>query len=140
MELMKQHWFVHDPNFSTGGTRKLDLIVSYNTITNSTQYHIISMNDGGNINTTLNFSVYNLITGVDLVDNSLLFFTDNLNPPRYINVNRRYSAPINNYDGFSAESLLVIKRPPIEVQIIQTLNVSGQQDDFLEERSYFICI
>ena len=78
------YWFVHDPNFSTGVTRKLDLIVSYNTTTNSTQYHIISMNDGGNINTTLNFSVYNLITGVDLVDNSLLFFTDNLNPPRYI--------------------------------------------------------
>ena len=128
------YWFVHDPNFSTGVTRKLDLIVSYNTTTNSTQYHIVSMNDGGNINTTLNFSVYNLITGVDLVDNSLLFFTDNLNPPRYINVNRRYSAPINNYDGFSAESLLVIKRPPIEAPTIQTLNVSGQQDDFLEER------
>ena len=81
------YWFIHDPAFTLGNTSKLDLIVSYNTTDNSTTYHIISLDDGGGINTTLNFSPYHLITGVNLIDNSLLFFTDNLNPPRVINVN-----------------------------------------------------
>ncbi len=128
------YWFVHDPSFPSGSTSKLDLIVSYNTNDNSITYHVISINDGTNLNTTLNFSTYHLITGVNLIDNKLLYFTDNLNPPRYINVNRRYSVPVNNLDSFSAESILVIKRPPIESPTIQTINVSGQEDDFLEER------
>ena len=127
------YWFVHDPSFTLGATSKLDLIVSYNTTNNTTTYHVISVNDGSNLNTTLNFDSYYLITGVNLVDN-LLFFTDNYNPPRFINVNRRYNSPLNLLDGFTSESLLVIKRPPIESPAIQTLNVVGQEDDFLEER------
>ena len=66
-----------------------------------------------------------------------MFFTDNLNPPRYININRSYNAPTSSpsyFDGFSPEALLVIKRPPIAAPTIQTLNLQGQQDDFLEER------
>ena len=131
------YWFVHDPSFASGFTSKLDLIVSYNTNDNSLTYHVISIDDGTNLNTTLNFSPHHLITGINLVDNELLFFTDNLNPPRYINVNRRYSVPVNNLDNFSAESLLVIKRPPIEAPTFQALNIVGQEDDFLEDR--FIC-
>ncbi len=127
------YWFVHDPSYSLGVTAKLDLLISYNITNNATTYHLVSLNDGGNLKTTLNFSQYNLITGVDLVDN-LLFFTDNLNPPRFINVNTRYNSPNNFLDGFTAESIMVIKRPPIEAPNIQTLNVPGQQDDFLEER------
>ena len=66
---------------------KLDLIVSYNTNSANTTYNVVSANDGTNLNTTLNFSPYHLITGVNLIDD-LLFFTDNINPPRYININR----------------------------------------------------
>ena len=55
------YWFVHDPAFTLGVTSKIDLILSYNTTNNSTTYHVISINDGSNLNTTLNFSVYNLI-------------------------------------------------------------------------------
>ena len=33
------YWFVHDPAFTLGNTSKIDLIVSYNTNTNSTIYH-----------------------------------------------------------------------------------------------------
>ncbi len=127
------YWFVHDPSYTQGATSKLDLIVSYNTNTASTVYHIISINDNQNINSTLNFSPYNLITGVNLVD-ELLFFTDNYNPPRFININTSYTAPVNFIDSFSAESIMVIKRPPIESPTITPLNVSGQEDDFLEER------
>lgn len=130
------YWFIHDPAFTASPTAKLDLIVSYNTTDNSTTYHVISTNDSGNINTTLNFSPYHLITGVNLVEN-LLFFTDNYNSPRVINVNRTYQSPSgapNYIDGFTAESLLVIKKPPVAAPAIQTLNLPGQQDDFLEDR------
>ena len=44
------------------------------------------------VNTTLNFDPNFLITGVNKIDN-LLFFTDNLNPPRVINVNYNYPDP-----------------------------------------------
>ena len=89
------YWFLHDPAFIASPTAKLDLIVSYNTNTANTTYNVISANDGTNLKTTLNFSPYHLITGVNLIDD-LLFFTDNLNPPRYININRSYNAPTSS--------------------------------------------
>jgi hypothetical protein len=60
------YWFVHDPNFPVGATGKLDMIVSFNVSTNILTYHVISINDGGNVNTTLNFNPNYLITGVDI--------------------------------------------------------------------------
>lgn len=72
------YWFIHDSNFATSPTGKLDLICSFNTKSNILTYHIISINDGSNVNTTLNFNPTYLITGVDLVEN-LLFFTDDYN-------------------------------------------------------------
>jgi hypothetical protein len=127
------YWFVHDPAFTLGVTSKIDLILSYNTTNNSTTYHVISINDGSNLNTTLNFSVYNLITGVNLIDN-LLFFTDNLNPPRFIDVDRTYTAPLSTIDTITANELLVIKAPPNKAPDISLINIVGQTDDFLEER------
>ena len=50
------YWFVHDPAFTVGATGKLDLIVSFNALSNILTYHIISINDGGNIDTILNFN------------------------------------------------------------------------------------
>ncbi len=128
-------WFVHDPTFPIGATGKLDMIVSYNTIQNALTYHVISINDGGGVNTTLNFNPQFLITGVDLID-QLIFFTDNYNPPRVFNITRNYANPIGNIDQFSAESLLVIKKPPIAAPAIREIR-TGQQDNFMEDR--FIC-
>ena len=108
------YWFVHDSNFPVGATGKLDLIVSFNVSTNILTYHVISINDGGGVNTTLNFNSSYLITGVDILDNRLLFFTDDYNAPRFINTNRNYANPVSNIDQFTAESLLVIKKPPVE--------------------------
>ena len=88
------YWFVHDPTFVDGDTGKLDLIVSYNTKTSDTVYHIISIDDGSGVNTTLNFNPSYLITGVDRVGD-LLFFTDNYNPPRFINIKKNYPNPVN---------------------------------------------
>ena len=104
-------WFVHDPTFPVGATGKLDMIVSYNTTQSALTYHVISINDGGGVNTTLNFNPEFLITGVDLID-QLIFFTDNYNPPRVFNITRNYANPVGNIDQFSAESLIFIKKPP----------------------------
>ena len=131
------YWFVHDSN-GGGVTGKTDMIVSYNTNNESLRYHIISKNDGGDVNTTLNFSKDHLITGVEKVED-LLFFTDNFNPPRQINVRRNYpntGPQLQYYDGFSAESILVIKKPPFNSPSIQPL-ITNREDSFLEDR--FVC-
>jgi len=126
------YWFVHDPSFSVGATGKLDLIMSYNTNTDVLTYHVISIDDGGGTNTTLNFDERNLITGINKVDD-LLFFTDDRNPPRFINVTRSYDAPITNIDQFTAEQLLVIKKPPINSPAIAPLT-STSENNYLEDR------
>ncbi len=133
------YWFVHDPNFSQGATGKLDLVVSFNTETNVLTYHLISIDDGNNINTTLNFNPQYVITGVNLVDSNqegLLFWTDDYNQPRFINITRTYSPPVSFIDSFTDETILVVKKPPTEAPTIQPLTTGGQQN-FLEER--FIC-
>ena len=130
------YWFVHDPAFTVGATGKLDMIVSFNVNTNILTYHVISINDGGGINTTLNFNPSYLITGVDILDNKLLFFTDDYNAPRVINVTKNYPNPVSNIDAVSAESLLVIKKPPVQAPAVQPI-VNNGQEDYLETR--FIC-
>jgi hypothetical protein len=140
------YWFIHDPKFTIGPTGKLDLIVSYNVLTNILTYHVISINDGSGINTTLNFNPSYLITGINLIDN-LLFWTDDYNAPRFININRNYPNPVADVDGGGntplsngtipqqvfQESLLVIKKPPTESPTILPITTSGQQN-YLETR------
>jgi hypothetical protein len=126
------YWFVHDPDFGPSLTGKLDLIVSYNTKTSIIIYHVISVNDGGGINTTLNFNSKYLITGVNKIED-LLFFTDNYNAPRRINVKTNYPNPSSGVDGFTDEAILVIKKPPINSPQVIPLTTSSE-DNFLEDR------
>jgi hypothetical protein len=126
------YWFVHDPDFSIGATGKLDMVVSYNMSTNILTYHIISIDSGDGVTTTLNFNPSYLITGVNIVQN-LLFFTDNYNEPRFININKNYANPIGNIDQFGAESILVIKKPPTESPSVQLIKTGGQEN-YLEDR------
>lgn len=136
------YWFIHDENFATSPTDKIDLIVSYNTKSDIITYHLISMSDGGSLNTTLNFNPKYLITGVDKV-NDLLFFTDNYNAPRCINVGSSYAQPDLSGVDYAGdptlldERLLVIKRPPLKAPTISLLNIPETQDNFLQDR--FIC-
>ena len=95
------YWFVHDPAHPSG---KIDMIVSLNMRTNILTYHVLS-------ETVLNFDPKFLITGVDKIDN-LLFFTDDKNPPRVINVTRNYPDPALGVDGIDDEDINVIKKPP----------------------------
>ncbi len=130
------YWFVHDPAYTLGETGKIDMVVSFNPTTQSLTYHIISIDDGFGANTTLNFNPQHLITGIDLVDD-LLFFTDNINPPRFINVTQNYPNPFYDVDVVTAEEFMVIKKPPIKSPTIVLRSQNNNQDDFLETR--FIC-
>jgi len=132
------YWFVHDPAFTgSSNTSKLDLILSFNTNNSVTTYHVISMDDGGGVNSTLNFNPTYLITGVNIVDN-LLFFTDDYNPPRRINVTKSYGEPTAlDVDTITAKELLVIKEPPNQAPKVVTSYNSNITSTFLEER--YIC-
>ena len=101
------YWFVHDPSNSAVGGGTLDAIISYNTISTGVTIHVASTS-------VLNFNTSYLITGVSLIDD-LLFWTDDLNPPRKINVTRNYLDPntTNPYsDNVTVEDLNVILKPP----------------------------
>lgn len=129
------YWLIHDPDFPVGATGKLDLIVSFNVFSNILTYHVVSIDDGGGVNTTLNFNPNYLVTGMDIL-NDLYFFTDDYNAPRFININRNYPNPIANIDQITAESLLVIKKPPVESPGVEPIVTNGQEN-FLNTR--FIC-
>ena len=128
------YWFIHDKSAIDTAIGKADLIVSFNTRTNSTTTHIVSFRNGNTSNTTLNFNERYLINNVDKVGN-LLFFTDNYNPPRKINVTRNYEYPlsITGSDNFSYNDLLVIVKPPSQAPTIQTATTSST-DSFMENR------
>lgn len=127
------YWFVTDPSFvmppSTGPV-KLDMIVSLNIITGILTYHVVSFQ-------VLNFNENYLITGVNIIEN-LLFFTDDYNPPRFINIKKAYNLPLNTLDagGITAEELLVIKKPPLESPEVQPL-ATNSQSTYMDTR--FIC-
>ena len=131
------YWFIHDEDFTASPTGKLDMVVSYNTNTTIIQYHLESVNDGGGLNTTLNFDPKFLITGVNKIEN-MLFFTDNVNPPRKINVQKNYDDPVGtpSVDGFAFDDIMVIKRPPAASPTIKLIRTGGQEN-YLEER--FLC-
>ena len=134
------YWFVHDPTFTQGATGKLDLILSFNVQTGGIIYHVISIDDGGGVNTTLNFDPSFLITGINKIDN-LLFFTDNTNPPRVINIETNYQNPAantsgNQQDQFAAREILVVKQPPIQAPALQLIKASNE-DTYLTDN--FVC-
>jgi len=119
------YWFVHDSANAQSATGKVDMIVSFNVINNNLIYHVISTS-------VLNFNPTYLINGVNIIDN-LLFFTDNINPPRCINVDRSYLPPTAlDVDQITAAELNVIKAPPMSAPTINLLQ-SGQEENFLQK-------
>jgi hypothetical protein len=132
------YWFIHDSLNTATATDKADLIVSFNTKTETLKYHVVSFKNSLDVtNTTLNFNPQFLINNVNKVGD-LLFFTDNYNPPRRINVNKSYgyATSITGVDEFSAEDILVIVKPPSYTPSILALQAS-EENTFMHER--FIC-
>lgn len=112
------YWFICDPG-------NVDIILSYNTNNNVIVYHIVST-------TVLNFSVDYLINGINKVDD-LLFWTDNLNPPRKINVTRSYLQPVSSVDQITEDDVSVIVAPPLEAPSLELYNQAGEEN-YMNER------
>jgi len=113
------YWFVTDPSV-------VDLIISFNVKTSVTIYHIISTS-------ILNFNPSNLITGVELIDRFLIF-TDNLNPPRKINVDRSYAFPIGGVDQITEDEINLIVKPPITPPTFTLSSADGDDQSFFTDK------
>lgn len=98
----------------------VDTVVSYNVNKKILNYHILS-------ESVLNFDSKYLITGVNLIED-LLFWTDNLNPPRKINIKRTYPAPIAGVDQIDESDISVIVAPPSSSPSISMLFVPGEEN------------
>jgi hypothetical protein len=76
----------------------------------------------------MNFNPQYLITGVNIVEN-LLFFTDGLNPPRRINVDKDYR------DGdISENNVNVIVKPPLSAPEIALIDDSTISENTIEDK------
>ena len=130
------YWFVHDPANTSSASGKVDLILSFETSTSTLFYHVIS-------ETVLNFDPAYLITGVDKID-EYLYFTDDLNPPRYINVKRNYNVDTDPNDPLEEEDISVILKipgfedptattEPLGTPYVDLIDVAGQEN-YMEYR------
>lgn len=100
------YWFVTDTNF--------DYVIRYNETSNS---HVVLLKDTkGRV---LKFDKEYTVTGINLIDN-LLFWTDNLNPPRRLNVDKYYAL-----DSFTEDDISVIVKAPLSPPSIQLQNIIG---------------
>jgi len=113
------YWFVTDQ------VRTVDMIVSYNTNTEVLTYHVVSTS-------VLNFVPGSRITGVNLIDN-LLFFTDNRNAPRRINVDTNYPAPVAGVDQITEDDISVIVKPPLAPPTL-TLVQNSTDENYMEDK------
>jgi len=102
------YWFV--------ASEDADVVVSYNVNNSVTIYHLV-----GN----LNFDKKYLINGINKIDD-LLFWTDNLNPPRRINVTKTY----NNFDE---SDISVIVAPPMSAPLVSLYNTPGEENYILDK-------
>lgn len=128
------YWFIHDEmTHATRPVGKIDMIVSYNTQTKSLTNHLTSTREGTKNTTTLNFNTEYPIHSVVKIED-LLLWTDNYNQPRFINVKKGYAPYVNLYiDGFTAEELLVVKKPPINSPTTSEISIPNS-DNYIEDR------
>lgn len=104
------YWFVASNNF--------DGIFEYNSITGSV-VRVLQSNRTTNSTSVLNFSQDYLITGVNYI-NGFLYWTDNYNPPRKINIARAKSYTID--DARIEDDIDVIIAPPLSSPKIRLSN------------------
>ena len=107
------YWFVTSTD--------ADLVLSYNTTTGVTVYHLVSLSS----NPILNFDYKHLINGINKIDD-LLFWTDNLNPPRRINVKK-------SYVNFDESDISVIVAPPMSSPEVSLYDSGGDENYVLEK-------
>ena len=114
-------WFVK----ATTGS----IIASYNAQTGLTS--VVAMDTRVGASNVLNFSTDYLITGVNYI-NGLLFWTDNLNPPRRVDTKAFYA-----YNNFTEESINVIVKPPLSAPTLGLRIDSNASNNIKDKFLYF---
>lgn len=121
------YWFIRDESGAYPFLYK-SVVVSYNVVSNIGVVHIEDLND------RLKFSFDYPIVSVNKIDD-LLFWTDGLNPPRYINVGKKYNSTLytaNSVYGDIDAYTCVIKTPPPGSPVVQLVN-DGSESNYLAE-------
>ena len=116
------YWFVADTDF--------DYVLKYNEINGVTT---VLLKDTKN--RILKFNPSYLITGVNIID-GLLFWTDNINPPRRLNVAKYYPT-----DGFIEDDISVIVKPALNSPNITLTNsaIQFQENNLKYKFLQFAC-
>lgn len=125
----KLYWFVVDDNGSS-------FIYEYDNKNNVTSTVLSDTRAGSD--QVLGFDVNHKITGVNVIFNkttndSLLLFTDNLNPPRMLNVNRAKAYGQNN---FEEDDINLYKKPPRKAPVSVGFNTASDGENAVLERFF----
>ena len=109
-----------------------DLIVEYNELIDLTTVVIKATKASPTTPSLLNFSKDFVVTGINYINN-LLFWTDNYNPPRRINIERAKGYAVN---GFTEADINVIVKPPLSAPSVE-LSLVGEANNLENKFVYF---
>ena len=109
----------------------LDAIYEYNETLDLTT-PVIQATKTPTTTSLLGFNKEYFVTGINYI-NGLLFWTDNLNPPRRINVDRAKNYAV---DGFTEADINVVLAPPLEAPSIN-LYTQGESNNLENKFLYF---
>lgn len=110
---------------------KFDAILEYNEVSNSVIRVLQSNKSTPTTPSKLNFNHDFIVTGINFIDGKL-FWTDNYNPPRTINISRAKSYSID--DVRILNDIDVILVPPLNSPKIEMFNDTDIQTNNLEEK------
>lgn len=110
----------------------LDAIYEYNELTDTTTPVLQATKVTPTTASLLGFDKAFFVTGINYI-NGLLFWTDNLNPPRRINIDRAKNYAV---DGFTEADINVILAPPLSAPTIN-LYSEGEANNLENKFLYF---
>ncbi len=112
------YWLVADTDF--------DYVMKYNSNTNIST---VLLKDTKN--RVLKFNSEFIVTGISLIGD-LLFWTDNLNAPRKLNIKKYY--PL---DGFIEDDISVIVKPPLNGPVIELSDTgTTNEENFIKDKFF----
>ncbi len=109
-----------------------DAIYEYNELLDKTTIVLKATKATPTTPSLLNFNKSFYVTGINYI-NGLLFWTDNYNPPRRVNVERAKNYGVDN---FTQSDINVIVAPPLSAPAI-TLSNSGESNNLEDKFLYF---
>ena len=117
---------------------QFDAIFEYNQSNGATTRVLQCMKASPSVSSKLNFNQEFIVTGINYV-NGFLFWTDNYNPPRRINISRVKSGP-NGIGGYTIDDpridndINVILAPPLHSPKMQLFLDTGSESNNIEEK------